>query len=206
MIRSEKGWDRESRFNIEYFKPFHDEDGVLVGDGRRGKGHGVRLLASGEAMDHLSSQVGSLIVGKLVFGSRSARCGRSQKNWYRTNWSQHRLYGILYSENPKVSVWPSYATRNSNQAPMFSAFMIEYPLRLNNEHNNRGRLCNEKYSYTGAEKKEEKNVLRMRLEYTHTLPAGETQIFVKNACRRLTSNFAWRGLEPGTLACSQQCI
>ena len=30
-------------------------------------------------------------------------------------------------------------------------------------------------------KKEEKNVLRMRLEYTHTLPAGETQIFVKNA-------------------------
>ena len=26
----------------------------------------------------LSSQVGSLTVGKLVFGSRSARCGRSQ--------------------------------------------------------------------------------------------------------------------------------
>ena len=25
--------------NIEYFKPFHDEDGVLFGDGRRGKGH-----------------------------------------------------------------------------------------------------------------------------------------------------------------------
>ena len=77
MIRSEKG-DRESRLNIEYFKPFHDEDGVLFGDGRRGKGHGVRLLASGEARDHLSSQVGSLTVGKLVFGSRSARCGRSQ--------------------------------------------------------------------------------------------------------------------------------
>ena len=74
-------------------------------------------------------------------------------------------------------MWPSYATRNSNQAPMSSAFMIECPLRLNNEHNNRGRLCNEKSSYTGAEKKEEKNVLRMRLEYTHTLPAGETQFF-----------------------------
>ena len=42
----------------------------------------------------------------------------------------------------------------------------------------------------GAEKRKKKNVLRMRLEYTHTLPAGETQIFVKNACRQLTSNFA----------------
>ena len=39
---------------------------------------------------------------------------------------------------------------------MSSAFMIECPLRLNNEHNNRGRLCNEKYSYTGAEKKKKK--------------------------------------------------
>ena len=52
----------------KHFKPFHDEDGVLFGDGRRGKGHGVRLLASGEARDHFSSQVGSLTVGKLVFG------------------------------------------------------------------------------------------------------------------------------------------
>ena len=63
---------------MEYFKPFHDEDGVLFGDGRRGKGHGFRLLASGEARDHLSSQVGSLTVGKLDFGSRSAQCGGSQ--------------------------------------------------------------------------------------------------------------------------------
>ena len=70
--RSEKARVRESRLIIEYFKPFHDEDG------RRGKGHGVRLLASGEARDHLSSQVGRLTIGKLVFGSRSARCGRSQ--------------------------------------------------------------------------------------------------------------------------------
>ena len=64
----------------------------------------IDYLASGEARDHLSSQVGSLTVGKLVFGSRSARCGRSQTIWYRTNWSQHRAYGILYSENPKVSL------------------------------------------------------------------------------------------------------
>ena len=78
MIRCEKGLDRESRLNIEYFKSFHDEDGVLFGDGRHGKGHGVRLLASGEARDHLSSQVGSLTAGKRVLGSRSARCGRSQ--------------------------------------------------------------------------------------------------------------------------------
>ena len=67
--------------------------------------------------------------------------------------------------------------------------MIECPLRLNNEHINRGGLCNEKIAILELKKKE-KNVLRMRLEYTHTLPASETQIFVKNACRRLTSNFA----------------
>ena len=78
IIRSKKARVHESRLNIEYFKPFHDEDGVLFGDGCRGKGHGVGLLASGEARDHLSSQVGSLTVGKLVLGSRSARCGRSQ--------------------------------------------------------------------------------------------------------------------------------
>ena len=39
---------------------------------------------------------------------------------------------------------------------MSSAFWIECPLRLNNEHDNRGRLCNEKYGYTGAEKKNKK--------------------------------------------------
>ena len=157
MIRSEKGCYRESRLNIEYFKPFHDEDGVLFGDGRRGKRHGVRLLASGEARDHLSSQVGSLTVGKLVFGSRSARCVRSQYNLI-----SHKLISascvryFIFRKSQSVSVWPSYATRNSNQAPISSAFMIECPLRLNNEHNNRGRLCNEKYSYTGAEKKKKK--------------------------------------------------
>ena len=147
-----------------------------------------------------SSQVGSLTVGKLVFGSRSAHCGRSQ-----TINISHKLISascvryFIFRKSQSVSVWPSYATRNSNQAPMSSAFMIECPLRLNNEHNNRGRLCNEKYSYTGAEKRR-KNVLRMRVEYTHTLLAGETQIFVKNACRRLTSNFAWRGTSYQTTA------
>ena len=138
------------RLNSEYVKPFHGEDGVLFGDGRRGKGHSVRLLASGEARDHLSSQVGSLTVGNLVFGSRSARCGRSQ-----TILISHKLISascvryFIFRKSQSVSVWPSYATRNSNQAPMSSAFMIECPLRLNNECNNRGRLCNEKYSYPG---------------------------------------------------------
>ena len=72
--RSEKARVRESRLNTEYFKPFHDEDGVIFGDGRRGKGHGVRRLASGKARDNLSSQVSSLTQGLLE--SRVSRVTR----------------------------------------------------------------------------------------------------------------------------------
>ena len=168
VIRSEKAWDRESPLNIAYFKPFHDEDGVLFGDGRRGKGHGFRLLASGEARDHLSSQVGSLTVGKLVFRSRFAQCGGSQKNWYRRNWTLHRAYGILHSENRKVSLILCVAVLCNEK--LHSGFYV---------------LCLLDWMSTTIEdgfamkntailelRKRRKNVLMMGLEYTRTIPTG----------------------------------
>ena len=62
-------------------KPFDDENGVPGVPARQYahlhiRTYQWRLLKSLASLG--PRQVGSLTVGKLVFGSRSARCGRSQ--------------------------------------------------------------------------------------------------------------------------------